>query len=150
MDDIITENVKLNRKIANLTALVTNFKIFLFQKKKLKKIKKFSEGKKSKLEKEAKKEKKKDEEEKKVMPTTIISTYNYSEINEDGSKNMYTLRELDLNNFQILFKYFLDSVTFPSLEHFETVINWKLKQLHPSHVALITGPGDSSRPGLFF
>ena len=112
-----------------------------------KESKEFSERKKTK---EKRRERKKEEEKRLVtLPNRLVSTFHYVEINEDGTKNPFTIQELELNNFQILFRYFLESLVCPSYENLEPVINWKLRPIGQGHVGHLSGPEDSSAASSF-
>jgi len=51
--------------------------------------------------------------------------------------------QVDLQNFEIIFRRILEAATFPCMDEYSSLIHWHLKPPGPL-MALITGPGDSS------
>ena len=79
----------------------------------------------------------------------IEHTYGYCDINSDGMSKPFTKKELDLHNFQVVFRTFLTKMILPNIPNLGPMINWKIVSALSQPLASISGPEDSSIEGIY-
>lgn len=78
----------------------------------------------------------------------IKYTFGYTDTTKEGLPKPFTKKQLDLHNFQVLFRALLNRASLVNINGYEQILDWEtIKVQTQLEVAFLTGPEDSTLEG---